>query len=84
MLQCFQLLSGFKINFNKSSLYAFKQSKQRIDDCVSILGCKLDKGPIIYLGAVLGANPRAVRFWDPLIHTSSLLKSTRMMRQGSH
>lgn len=71
VLQCFQLLSGFKINFKKSSLFVFKQSQHGVDVYASMLGCKIDTGPISYLGATLGANPRSVRFWDPLIHKFS-------------
>lgn len=67
VLQCFQILSGFKINFQKSSLYAFGNSRIHLKEWAEILGCKVDKGPINYLGAVLGANPRNVRFWDPLV-----------------
>ena len=67
VLQCFQILSGFKINFKKSSLYAFGNSKCHVSRWVELLGCTADHGPINYLGAVLGANPSSVRFWDPLL-----------------
>ena len=46
-------------------------SHQRADAYASMLGCKIDTGPISYLGATLGANPRSVRFWDSLIHKFS-------------
>lgn len=67
VLQCFQILSGFKINFNKSHLFGFNHQKQQLDYWASLLGCNVAEAPIKYLGAVLGSNPRLVRFWDPLL-----------------
>lgn len=56
VLQCFQLTSGLKINFNKSFLYAFDYPEA--SSWARILGCQLGSLPIKYLGAVLGSNPR--------------------------
>lgn len=40
ILQSFQLLSGLKINFNKSSLFSCSKDEEKIKKYVQILGCK--------------------------------------------
>lgn len=41
VLQCFELLSGLHINFNKSSLYGFGDSEASLHKWASILGCEV-------------------------------------------
>lgn len=64
LLQCFQLVSGLKINFGKSSLYGWNEPE--LGTWASLLGCKLGDLPIQYLGASIGTNPRRKVFWRPL------------------
>ena len=40
VLQCFQILSGLKINFNKSHLHDFHQNMDSISAWAKLLGCK--------------------------------------------
>lgn len=63
ILQCFQLLSGLKINFNKSSLFSWDASQ--VQDWVDILGCQVGSLPIKYLGANR-TNPRRRIFFGNL------------------
>ena len=67
VLQCFQIISGLKINFSKSSLYCFDKSAKEVEEWASFLGCEVGKGPLKYLGAVLGASPSSLAYWDPLL-----------------
>ncbi|WOG86222.1 hypothetical protein DCAR_0205423 [Daucus carota subsp. sativus] len=67
ILQCFQLLSGMKVNFTKSHLYGFHIPQSRIDKWTSCLGCMSGKLPFSYLGATIGASPTSVKFWEPLL-----------------
>lgn len=65
ILQCFQLISGLKINFSKSSIYS--GNVMDANQWAGILGCKVGVLPINYLGANIGTNPRRKIFWKSLI-----------------
>lgn len=58
VLQCFQILSGLKINFQKSSLYGFNHEQSSIAAWAEVLGCKIGGSSLIYLGASIRDNPR--------------------------
>lgn len=65
ILQCFQIVSGLKINFGKSSLYGWNETE--LETWAGLMGCKLGELPIQYLGASIGINPRRKVFWKPLL-----------------
>lgn len=67
VLQCFEILSGLKINFKKSSLYGFNGRKADTKYWASRLGCRAGFPPITYLGMPLGLNPKRKDFWLPVI-----------------
>lgn len=67
VLQCFELISGLKINFHKSSLYGYHTEAADLRYWPSCLGCQIGRFPISYLGMQLGLNPRNKVFWAPII-----------------
>lgn len=67
MLQCFQLLSGLRINFQKSSLFGFNESQETIQYCASILGCNVENGAFKYLGNIICSNPAKSAYWNHLL-----------------
>lgn len=67
ILRIFQLMSGLKISFSKSSLCGINVSNQEVIALAQVMGCKVEKLPIKYLGLPLGANPRNIKTWDPVI-----------------
>ena len=67
MLRSFELVSGFKINFAKSSFGAFGRSDQWVKFVVRYLNCRLLSLPFSYLGIALGENPRRSEIWDRII-----------------
>lgn len=58
ILRAFELASGLKINFAKSSCGAFGVSDQWISDAANYLHCSLMSFPFTYLDIPIGANPR--------------------------
>ncbi|XP_052109892.1 uncharacterized protein LOC127741466 [Arachis duranensis] len=65
LLRCFELMSGLMINFDKSSLIPINcDEPQRM---CNLLGYKGDTLPVKYLGISLGANPRLVKTWKPIL-----------------
>ncbi|XP_058203083.1 uncharacterized protein LOC131317560 [Rhododendron vialii] len=73
ILRCFQLMSGLKINFSKSSLCGVNIPLQATYSLAQIMGCKVEQLPIKYLGLSLGANPGRIKTWDSVIERTEKL-----------
>lgn len=67
ILWSFQLTSGLKINFSKSQLCGIGVSEEELQLFANILDCKIVELPIKYLGLPLGANPKRIATWKPII-----------------
>ena len=67
ILRAFELASGQKINFAKSSCRAFGVSDQWTYGASKYLNCSLMSFPFTYLGIPIGANPRRCQTWEPII-----------------
>lgn len=67
VLECFQLLSGMKINFSKSTLHGYNLSDSCMNYGAGLLGCKVGSVYFKYLGAVVKKSPRSINFWKPLV-----------------
>ena len=67
ILQWFKLTSGLKINMQKIFIYARGVEEERMAGWASILGCSIGSFPFSYLGALIGANPKSLSFWRPLL-----------------
>ena len=67
VLQSFQLLSGLKINFDKSTLYSSKSSEQLLVEGAELLKCKKGSWPLKYLGINIGMSSKRICFWKPLM-----------------
>lgn len=67
VLQCFQIISGLKINYNKSELYASSSAGESLRNCAEILGCKVGAWPMKYLGLPIGCSARKEIFWEPVL-----------------
>lgn len=58
VLRCFELLSGLKVNFHKSSLISLNVEERFNCAAARFLNCKQGGIPFKYLGLPVGANPR--------------------------
>lgn len=67
VLQCFQLLSGLKINFQKSFLYGEKSTFDNLHAWANQLGCQVGFDSFTYLGSVIGSSPKSSKYWQPLL-----------------
>ncbi|XP_057745696.1 uncharacterized protein LOC130963611 [Arachis stenosperma] len=67
LLRCFELMSGLSINFEKSSFIPVNCEQSWVQKMCRLLGCKEASLPVRYLGISLGANPRLVKTWKPVI-----------------
>ncbi|XP_057730401.1 uncharacterized protein LOC130945711 [Arachis stenosperma] len=67
LLRCFELMSGLSINFEKSNLIPVNCSQEWVSRMCQLLGCQEAALPVRYLGINLGANPRLVKTWKPVL-----------------
>ncbi|XP_015953807.1 uncharacterized protein LOC107478175 [Arachis duranensis] len=67
LLRCFELMSGLSINFEKSSIIPINCDRSWVRRMCHLLSCKEAALPVKYLDIFLGANPRLVRTWKPVI-----------------
>lgn len=65
----FEMASGLKINFSKSSLTGVNVSDEFMARACDFLNCSAGGIPFKYLGLPVGANPRSMSTWEPLIET---------------
>ncbi|XP_039014273.1 uncharacterized protein LOC120144227 [Hibiscus syriacus] len=67
ILRCFEVCSGLSINFSKSCLVGINVDEELINRLAIVCGCKIGSLPFNYLGIPLGADPRRLSTWDPLV-----------------
>ncbi|KAH1256262.1 putative ribonuclease H protein [Glycine max] len=67
ILWSFELVSGLKINFSKSSFGVVGMLERWKEDAAMFLNCSLLVIPFLYLGTLIGTNPRRTEVWDPII-----------------
>ena len=76
ILRSFELASGLKINFAKSSFGAIGKSDQWWKEAAEYLNCRILSLPFMYLGIPIGDNPRRNEFWDPILQKCERKLST--------
>ncbi|MCH84503.1 LINE-1 reverse transcriptase like, partial [Trifolium medium] len=67
ILRGFEMASGLKVNFWKSALIGVNVPSSFLVMACSFLNCRLGSIPFIYLGLPIGANPKSLSTWDPLL-----------------
>jgi len=67
ILRCFEIISGLKINFQKSAACGVGILTQLVKDFVDRLNCSYQNLPLVYLGLPLGTNPRQKSTWKPIL-----------------
>ena len=67
LLDCFSVMSGLKINFQKSTLIPLNCDEAWVESIKDTLGCSISSLLIKYLGIPLDANPRRVETWRSVI-----------------
>lgn len=67
VLRCFELISGLKINFNKSSLVGLNVNDGLLFSAAELPDCKLEKLPIKYLGLPLYNRRLTFKDWQPVL-----------------
>ncbi|GKV40773.1 hypothetical protein SLEP1_g48376 [Rubroshorea leprosula] len=67
IMRTFELVSGLKINYNKSTLIGINVDTEEINHFACFLHCKPGKLPLMYLGMPVGASLRRKSTWSTLV-----------------
>ncbi|GKV16979.1 hypothetical protein SLEP1_g27539 [Rubroshorea leprosula] len=67
ILRAFELVSGLKINFNKSQLVELGVEDDWLNKMSWVMCCKKGALPIKYLGITVGGSCKRIAFWKPLV-----------------
>ncbi|KAK2654189.1 hypothetical protein Ddye_014045 [Dipteronia dyeriana] len=81
VLRCFELVSGVKINFQKSFLVMVGKKNPNDELWLRAFRSVAETLPIIYLGLLLGGNPKREFFWNPVVQR---VKETCSMEERIH
>jgi hypothetical protein len=63
VLSAFKKLSGLKINFHKSELFYFGETRDRSREYVELFGCKEGEFPFRYLGIPMSPRRLSNKDW---------------------
>jgi len=65
----FEIISGLKVNFYKSSLIGINLDNDYTSSLANSVFCRSDTFPVRYRGLPLGANPNRLSTWKPVLST---------------
>lgn len=63
VLCAFEKLSGLKINFHKSELFCVGEAKEKVNDYITLFGCKEGAIPFKYLGIPMSPRKMSNKDW---------------------
>ncbi|WJX32289.1 hypothetical protein P8452_20632 [Trifolium repens] len=67
VLRGFEMVSGLKVNFWKSCVMGINVSDDFLGLASNFLNCRVGTTPFKYLGLPVGANPRKMSTWEPML-----------------
>ncbi|GMP84262.1 hypothetical protein CsSME_00037854 [Camellia sinensis var. sinensis] len=76
LLRCFEVISGLKINYNKSMVIGVGVEEDLLNDFADALNCSKHALPFMFLGMPFGASPRLKSTWDPIVKKFKLRLAT--------
>ncbi|GLT40917.1 hypothetical protein SLA2020_150140 [Shorea laevis] len=68
ILRWFELMSGLRINFSKSSIHGYNMPVRWVEGSASMLRCGVGKSSFSYLGMPVDGNPGNKKLWEPLVN----------------
>jgi len=71
ILLCFELVSGLKVNFYKSSIVGVGVAAHTCNFTAQLLRCKQDQLSLMYLGLPIGGNLGRATMWNPILRNIS-------------
>lgn len=56
---------------DKSCMVGISMEETTLSKFARLMGCRVERWPIKYLGMPLGGNPRSIAYWDPVVEKVS-------------
>ncbi|GKV52656.1 hypothetical protein SLEP1_g59229 [Rubroshorea leprosula] len=67
VLRWFEIMSGLRINFNKSSIYGYNVSERWLKGSAGMLRCGVGRAPFLYLGLPIDTKSGSKKVWEPMV-----------------
>nr|GEX70656.1 RNA-directed DNA polymerase, eukaryota, reverse transcriptase zinc-binding domain protein [Tanacetum cinerariifolium] len=67
VLECFNLVSGLKINMRKSKIMGVNVNRDKVNRAAMKLGCLVLKAPFLYLGSMVGGAMSKANAWSEVV-----------------
>lgn len=67
IFRSFEMVSGLKVNFAKNNIMGFNIQERVLRGISHFLACNIGTVPFKFLGVLVGANPRRISTWQPVI-----------------
>lgn len=67
ILRLFKLISGLKVNFDKSKLFGVNIYDRDLEEGANLIGCAKKTGQLTYLGMRIGLDHHRCNSWSWLI-----------------
>lgn len=67
LIQCFELVSGLRVNWDKSSMIGIGLNLESVTLASNQLDCDIGSWLMQYLGVPIGGNMRFKAFWNSVI-----------------
>ncbi|GKV15204.1 hypothetical protein SLEP1_g26006 [Rubroshorea leprosula] len=64
----FELMSGLRINFSKSSVFGYNVSEKWLKGAASMLHCRVGKAPFLYLGLPVDGRFGSKKLWEQVVN----------------
>ncbi|GLU06807.1 hypothetical protein SLE2022_238000 [Rubroshorea leprosula] len=68
VLRWFELMSGLRINFNKSSVFGYNVSEKWLKGSAGMLRCGVGRAPFLYLGLPVDSKSGEKKIWEPVVN----------------
>ncbi|KAI3804400.1 hypothetical protein L1987_25906 [Smallanthus sonchifolius] len=69
IMKAFALVSGLKMNFNKTAIMGIRVELERCQNLASIIKCSTGNVPFKFLGIEVGNKMNSSKAWDPIIRS---------------
>ncbi|GKV27657.1 hypothetical protein SLEP1_g36796 [Rubroshorea leprosula] len=68
ILKWFELMSGLRINFSKSSIFGYNVSEKWLKGSAGILHCRVGRPPFLYLGLPVDSKSGNKKSWEMVVN----------------
>ncbi|GKV47235.1 hypothetical protein SLEP1_g54153 [Rubroshorea leprosula] len=68
ILKWFELMSGLRINFSKSSIFGYNVSEKWLKGSAGMLHCRVGRPPFLYLGLPVDGKSGNKKLWEPVVN----------------